>query len=179
MVTYNGEKLDQLILYIATRYQQDDSFGMTRLTKVLFWSEFEHFRETGDAIAGGSYIRMRQGPMLDGLRDRIKGMEGRGLLHVEQRPSGGEHPLQRPVPDQQPNTDLFSPEELARVDRIVTAHWGATADRVSDLSHEFIGWQAARPQERIPYGTTWLSAPTLTLEEIQHGLDLAARLGRI
>ncbi len=178
MVKYNREKLEELILYIAARYEGDSNFGTTRLTKVLFWSDFEHFRETGEAIAGGTYIKLQQGPMLNGLQDFLKGMEGHGLLRVEERPSQGAHPLQRPVALREPNTQLFTPEELALIDRIIAEHWGETATDVSDFSHEFLGWQAARWREPIPYGTVWLSAPTLTPEEVQRGLELAARLGR-
>jgi hypothetical protein len=114
MVTLNREKLKELILYIAARNEGDDAFGVTRLTKVLLWADFEQFRQTGRAIAGGSYVKMRQGPLLDGQHDLLKSMEGHGALRLE-RHDRGEHTLRRPVALHEPNLELFTPDELALV----------------------------------------------------------------
>jgi hypothetical protein len=180
---FNFARLQALILYIVARHEhheqlgRDDKFGKTRLTKLLFWAEFAWFRRTGRPIAGGTYIKMPRGPMLDGLNNYLDGMERGGLLHIVRRPSGGHTSLDRPVPDRDPDTSLFSPDQLALVDELIREHWGETAGKVSDLSHEFPGWQLAAPLEAIPYGTATVYAPEVTEEDVRIALALGSRLG--
>lgn len=175
MVKYNREKLEELLLYIATRYRDDSTFGVTRLTKVLFWADYERFRQTGEAIAGGTYIKMPRGPMLYGFQDLLKGLEGDGSLRLEER--SWEKGVQKsPVALREPNLQSFTPDEIALVDRIIEEHRGKTAADVSDLSHELLGWQAAPPNRPIPYGALLLSKPQLTPEEIEYGLALSREL---
>jgi hypothetical protein len=177
MVRRNIEKLHELILYIARQYEDDPLYGKTRLTKVLFWSDFEHYRQTGEAITGSDYIAMPQGPMLENLDGYLTGMGFKNWLTIEPAPSGGPNPLQRPVATREPNLGVFAADELAVIDRIIAEQRGTSAAEVSDLSHEFIGWRAApRHGERIPYGTALLSKPRLTPELVAYGLELSAQL---
>lgn len=177
MVTNRLDKLRELILYIAMRYQDDDRFGVTRLTKVLFWADFEHFRETGESITGSNYIKMPRGPMLEGQQGILQGMQWRQELRIELHPSGGSKPYQRPVASRQPDLSLFTASEIQRLDRIIEEHRGETASKVSDLSHKFLGWQVAHSGERIPPGTASVYAPEITEEDIQVAMQLGPRLG--
>lgn len=179
MVKYNQRKFEELILFLSIRFAGDENFGSTRLAKALFWSDFEHFRETGDAITGVGYIKMRHGPVPNGFTDYLKSMAGKEpRLRLDELPSGDKTQI-RPVALDAPNLELFTPRELATVERIIPEQWGRKATDVSLETHRFIGWQIARPHERIPYGTIWLSAPPPTKEECQRALALATRLGRV
>ena len=87
--------------------------------------------------------------------------------------------LKQPVALRPPRLELFTPEELRLVDEIIDANRGKTTTNASDLSHEFVGWRVARPGEAIPYGTAFLASPSLTEEEIAHGLRLAEQPSRL
>lgn len=176
MVKPSVDKLRELILYVSSRYADDERYTSTRLTKVLFWSDFEYFRETGQAITGSNYIRMPYGPMLERFQGILEAMETRGELRVR-REHNGAYTQFRPFAGRSPKMSLFSPEELEVIDRIIAENYGATAASVSDVSHEFIGWQVARQGERIPYGTAWLSTPQVSQEDIQYAEQLAEIFG--
>ncbi len=45
---------------------------------------------------------------------------------------------------------------------------------MSDLSHEFIGWQVARPGEVIPYDTVFANDSEPTDADVQYAKDLIA-----
>lgn len=169
-------KQRELILYVAVRSEGDPQFASTRLAKSLFWSDFIYFRETGEAITGARYIRMNYGPAPYGFTDVLKGMEGSGLIRIETR---GDQ--KRPIALREPNLGLFTRDELTIVDQVIAEQWGKPAWLVSKESHDFIGWEIARPQERIPYGMIWLNdpAPDPTDPERQRALALATRLGRV
>jgi len=119
MVDFDRLKMEELILHIATRYARDVRYGSTRLTKILFWSEFEYFRQTGAPIAGGRYHKQSNGPMLYGFQDFLKSMESRDLLTIEVRPSGGDRPLRVPLARRAPDLAMFSEDELAVINRTI------------------------------------------------------------
>ena len=178
MIASSLTKMQELILYIASRYAGDSRFGVTRLNKVLFWADFEHFRRTGQAITGGTYIKLDHGPVLERVDDILDGLRARGELRLEQVESDPSM-LKRPVALRPANLELFTPEELRLVDEIIDANRGTTATDVSDLSHQFVGWQVAQLGEAIPYGTAFLAPPSLTEEEVAHGLKLAEQPSRL
>ena len=178
MLTSSLAKMQELILYIASRYAGDSRFGVTRLNKVLFWADFEHFRRTGRAITGGNYIKLDNGPVLEQFDGIVDGLRARGALRVDEL-SSGPFTLKQPVALRPPSPELFTPEELRLIDEIIDANRGKTATDVSDLSHEFVGWQVARRGEAIPYGTAFLASPSLTDDEIAHGLRIAEQPSRL
>ncbi len=68
-------RMQELILYIASRYAGDDRFGVTCLNGVLFWADFEQFRRAGRPITGETYIKLDHGPVLerfDGILDGLR-----------------------------------------------------------------------------------------------------------
>ena len=57
-----------------------------------------------------------------------------------------------------------------------------TAREVSDLSHEFIGWQAAIKEASvtgvrvsIPYGTVHVSNPVVSHQELRDALEMSKK----
>ena len=178
MIVSSPARMQELILYIASRYAGDSRFGVTRLNKILFCADFEQFRRTGRAITGGTYIKLENGPVLERFDDILDGLRTRGELRLEQVESDPSM-LKRPVALRPPKLEHFTPEELRLVDEVIEANRGKTATDVSDLSHEFVGWQVARLGEVIPYGTAFLASPSLTEEEVAHGLRLAEQPSRL
>jgi len=177
MVRLSLDKLEHLILYIAQQYQHDPNFGLTRLAKVLFWADFRRYRQTGEAITGSDYIKMPNGPMPEGLDDILQGLQREGALRVESR-KHGDYTQRRAVPVREPDMQLFSADEVRLIDQVIAENRGRSARDVSALSHEFLGWQVAARGERIPYGTAFLSAPTVTAEDVRIASQLESRLGR-
>ena len=178
MVTYSLDKLYELILYIAWRNRDDPDFASTRLTKDLYYADFEQFRQTGEAITGSDYLAMPNGPMLEGFQGILEGMQTKRMLRVEGQPSGP-FMQKRPVPLRQADLTVFTVAELRVIDRVIAEHWGETATMASRQSHDLPGWRFTRQGERIPYGIAWLIDPEPTQEEQRRAHALAARLGRI
>jgi hypothetical protein len=51
------------------------------------------------------------------------------------------------------------------------------ARELSDLSHAFIGWKVARPNEEIPYETVLIDVSPLTDDEERWVAEVAAAAG--
>lgn len=180
MITRNPNKLKHLILYFIKQHAGEPNFGKVRLAKLLFEADFEHFRRTGEAITGRSYVGMQQGPVPEDFDDFLERMQARQELSFASEPMGP-YTQQRPVARAEPDLSLFSPGEMEVIDAVVREQHGMTAGEVSKRSHEHVGWQAARPGERIPYGTAWIVDPPPEPTEKDHEIarQIAAKLGRL
>lgn len=77
----------------------------------------------------------------------------------------------------EPDLSDFTGEEIAIVQEVIRLLWFRDASEVSDLSHQFIGWQIAALGEVIPYSTVALGTPRPpTPSEVEYGRRLALEL---
>jgi len=169
----DDDKFRELILYFSEKCAADPAFGATKLNKLLFYVDFLHFQRYGKAITGHDYQKLEHGPAPRALKPILNSMEGTDVA-VEDRVYHGKV-QKRTIPLRKANTDVFSTDELSFIDSVVKACWGMSAKQVSDKSHQFIGWIAARINETIPYAIALISFRSLTPEELAHGRSLEDR----
>jgi len=166
-------KLRELILYIAERSEGDDSFGKTKLNKLLFYADFVAYAQSGCPITGQEYRKYPHGPVPAHAQPALDGLQTEGAIALATRNYHG-LPQQRPLALREPDLSHFSGAEIAIVNEVITELWGKSARDVSDLSHEFPGWQAARPGEVIPYDTVLVDVTGPTEEDVEYARGLIA-----
>ena len=151
-----SDKFQELILYIAKECETDTYFGATKLNKILFYSDFLSFRETGQSISGAEYMRLDNGPVprnLVPVRDQLISQDD---LVIVYRDCLG-RTQKRPVTRREPDISLFSALEIKTVDRVISKLWNKSATETSELSHKFIGWKVVENRETIPYKTAYIN----------------------
>jgi hypothetical protein len=154
-VKYDEQKLKELIVYISAQNDTSDKYGMTKLNKLLFFSDFTAYARTGKAITGATYIKMPFGPVprdIDVATEELK-KESRVFA---QKLTLGEREGSRFVAVYDANLQTFSGEEIAIVDEMIKRYWDFTGTQISDASHGFIGWGIADNKEEIPYYTVMI-----------------------
>lgn len=161
LISREREKLLEAVKYFAanTKY-----CGLTKLFKLLFYLDFDHFRETGRSVTGLNYQAWQMGPVPAALYHEINGrprqdmashlkIEGPSEIQVEHdRPAisdalntfGGE-PADRDtrsvrVPAKIRALKPFKPKfftkrELQLMERIAYIYKDATASQISEVSH--------------------------------------------
>lgn len=165
-------KFRELILYIADKCSDDRLWGATKLNKQLFFCDFLAYKHIGHSITGADYIALEYGPgprLMLPIREQMVEHRDIELIRI-----GSQH---RIVPLRQVNARLFSLEELRIIDDVIGQLRDSTADEVSDLSHHFLGWRAARAEAEmtgesvsIPYETVFVQTATPTKQEIEQVL---------
>ena len=158
-IKYDKEKFAELIIYVAERCENHRLFGATKMNKILFFSDFIAFRELGSPITGAQYQALERGPAPVKLLPVRNALESKGQVAIQR--IGGQ---ERIVPLRDPDLNGFSASEISIVDAVIDDLRGLSADEVSDLSHEFLGWEAAiaeGPKTHIPYETAMVSNPEL------------------
>lgn len=166
---FDSGKFKELVLLFAERSAQDPLMSRVKLNKLLYWSDFEAFRQLGASITGATYIKGEYGPMAAELPLAEDELASRGYLHYETR-SVGPHAQKVPIADEKADEAQFGMRELEIVDAALALlrwHGGKGA---SDWSHQqSAGWRVKELNEPIPYETAIVllePAPDDVLDEI-------------
>jgi hypothetical protein len=168
-------KLQELILYIARRSEDDRRFGANKLNKLLFYSDFLAYAKTGRSITGATYERLEHGPAPRGLTATLEELKPacaeaeRDYLGRKQR---------RIMALREPDLSEFTGAEVALVDELVDRLRNHGEEVVGELADRFVGWQVAEVGEEIPYGTAFVGPPRrLTREEVEYAQQVVREIG--
>ncbi len=167
------ERLRELILYISGKCADDSTFGAVKLNKILFFSDFSSYSDSGRPITGVEYMKLPQGPAPRQLVPVRKEMEKKREIAIAPTQFGN-YIQKRIVPLRPPNLGDFSGEDIAFVDSVIQALWGVTATQCSNLSHQR-AWRIAGDEEAIPYEAALLSDEPVTDYEINRVKTLSKK----
>ena len=164
-----------LIEWTGARYvtsEGDDSFGATKLNKLLFYSDFMAFAKFGEPITGQDYQKLEHGPapchllpvqnsLVQERAIRVEPVEYHGLIQ------------NRCVALRPPDMSSFNNVEIKLLDEVIQGFWGKIATYISDKSHRFVGWKLAEFRETIPYEVALVGWRPPTDKEPAWGQELS------
>lgn len=161
----NDSKLEALVHYIVSVCRPDE-LGRTKLAKILWLSDVEHYRRTGRTITGtDAYVKDEHGPRHRNLYEAINALRARGQI--------AETPNFTPVGVRKelvhltlPDPNLFSAQEIAIVDRVANSICRMSAKQASELTHDEL-WEAALYGERMPVAAAAVVAYETTDPDIE------------
>jgi hypothetical protein len=165
-------KLRELIIYVSAMCYRDPGFGKTKLNKILFNIDFDAYHKWGKSISGQQYVALQFGPVPKGMKSVLSNMERKKEIAISHKEYHGK-PKQCPIPLRDARvTELFSKDEMALVFEHINAYWDRSGTSMSNSSHQFIGWRAARMGEVIPFEVSLVGTREPTLDEIRKGEQL-------
>ena len=157
-------KLENLILYLAHKSHNDESFSVTKLNKLLFIIDFTAYGLWGKPITEAKYVHRQYGPVPHELPIIQDNMVTSRKIEIQQREHFGR--LQkRVVPLANPDLSLFTPEEIQLVAQVLHDYERFNATELSNWSHRLRPWLETVDGEEIPY------SPVFVLEDVPVGRD--------
>jgi hypothetical protein len=152
-------KFKELVLYASEKAADHPRFGVTKLNKILFFSDMEAYARLGQSITGDEYQRLEKGPAARKFTPLIKEMlKDHEIKFVKRRV----YDYDEDVPvlwESRPKPNAFTPEEREIIDGVIEDLRRLDATESSDLSHlRSAGWRVLRNGETIPY-EAWLIDP--------------------
>ncbi|MBU6231752.1 MAG: SocA family protein [Patescibacteria group bacterium] len=141
----------------ALFFAKNDKIGITKLNKLLYFCDFEHFRLYGRPIIGDQYVKMKAGPVpervysifnsnfRDGQDDSLKSyfdVKDRKVRDFTERTI---------VPKKEPDLSCFSQSEIEIISRISDQYKGKTVASLSGKSHEEKPWKSTDILQKIDY----------------------------
>src|SRR5260370_789272 len=140
-------------------------------TRLLFYSDCCAYLSFDKPITGQQYFKLPNGPAPRRLKPIVAKMQEAEELAYQEIEFHG-HLQRKPIALRQPDLDLFSPQEIDLVHTMIMKYCDYTASEISDKSHLFLGWKAAREQEEIPYSTALIGSRKPREEERAYGFEL-------
>lgn len=163
------EKLQELILHIARASEGDERFGLVKLNKLLFYSDFAYYLKRGRSITGVDYAKREHGPVPRIMPSVIRYLQTRNAAAVAERDYYG-RVQKRLIALREPRLDLFTADEIAFVDTAVRMCFHMNASEISLLSHKAPAWELAEMNSAIPYEAALLRRPRTLTEDARRAI---------
>lgn len=176
--TYDKPRFKELILYVSQQCADAPKFGATKLNKILYFADFLAYAELGEPITGAVYFSLPAGPAPKALKPVREEMKASGELAVQSVPFGDGRRIHKTRNLREPDLNVFTPGQIAIVDRVIAKLWNEDADGCSALSHRMVGWQTTADRDTIPYESIFFSNAPLTEEQERRGSQVAERYVR-
>lgn len=167
----DDKKMKELILYICRKSEGDEKFGAIKLNKILFFSDYAAYLHLGKSITGHEYRRLKKGPAPRKLPRVREALINEGRLFVKEV-EYYKHKQHKHLALTSPDLSSFNGEEIALVDIILERMKDMDATDSSNVSHDFLGWLAARPGETIPYEMVYINNRGPTIGELERAREL-------
>jgi putative zinc finger/helix-turn-helix YgiT family protein len=140
-------KLFSSILYFCSNTE----IVKTKLNKLLFFSDFKHFKEYAVSITGSRYAHLPYGPAPDRYSFYIAALhEDEGSLAIEEK-YFNDYPGEVLIALKSPDLGLFSASEIQVLSEVNHLLAGHSAKALSDLSHREKGYLDTLDGELISY----------------------------
>jgi uncharacterized phage-associated protein len=148
------DKFANVVLYLLERAPVTP--GVMQLLKMIFFADYEHYRRHLSPVTGAEYVALQYGPVVDGYESVFASLVEDGTLSMRTVPIPGYvNPKTEYLPRRPANRDVFSPSEIATLERVLREHGRSSGTSLSLKSHLQGPWQIAwdedHPGRPIPY----------------------------
>lgn len=132
------ERLLEAVVFFAQRL----SPWKTKLNKLLFYSDFLHFKEYGVSLTGSRYCAIQLGPVPENFQSVFEYAARRGIVKVEEISftNGGTGEKFSIGEDREFNPDLFEERELQTMERVCKQFEALNTQEIIDISHREPAW---------------------------------------
>jgi uncharacterized phage-associated protein len=133
LISREREKTINVILFFAHKV---NFLGKTKLFKLLYFLDFEHYRDTGRSVTGMEYFAWRMGPVPIALEDELNEPEADlcEKLDFNEIPVGGGLML-KITPLKEFDPTHFTPRELRIMERLAEEYRDAKAHDMTEATH--------------------------------------------
>ena len=134
VINHNRDKLFNAVIYFAnnTKY-----FGKIKLCKLLYFLDFEHFKQTGRSVTGLDYFAWPKGPVPKEFYDEIESPKEDliNFLQFHEKPikAGGSMLVVTPLKPFNPSN--FSNRELKILEGLAKEFYDTYADDMVEATH--------------------------------------------
>ena len=144
----NEEKITGLIgIYIQKCNPEFND--KLKLNKLLFYTDFSHYKDHGRSISGLSYRAIQYGPVPANYDNIYAYLENEQIIRSEWLRLSNGSAREVFKTDGDFATGLFSPEELATISKITTRFHETSTWDIVDLSHKEKAWKELEAKKEL------------------------------
>lgn len=156
LLTHEREKMINSIIYFA---KNTNNCGKTKLFKLLYFLDFEHYKEMGRSVTGLQYNAWKMGPVPVELENEIECPDRDVAESIEFKSikTSKGYPMLLSKPKKEFDPSHFSKRELKLLEKLAKQYKTQNADDMIEATHlENLPWHRVfheenRKYETIPY----------------------------
>lgn len=156
LITHEREKMIHAIIYFA---RNTNYCGKTKLYKLLYFLDFEHYKETGRSVTGLQYNAWKLGPVPVELENEIECPERDIAESIDfiLKPTKKGYPMLLSRPKKEFDASHFTRRELSLLEKLAREYKNKKAEEMIEATHlENLPWHRVfheenRKFEQIPY----------------------------
>jgi uncharacterized phage-associated protein len=148
--TLDREKLEQVILFFLERIN-NNTLGRTKLMKLLYYVDFDHYEKTGRSITNAKYRKLPQGPVPDKSEQVITKMIKKGAVR-EVKMKVGPYDQHRLITEGAAfDASKLKGDELETLNTVARKWEHATALEIATATHREAPWGTTEDGKAIDY----------------------------
>lgn len=144
---FDAEKLFQVIKFFC----YPEGVYKTKLTKLLFYADFKHFKDYSVSITGSKYAHLPYGPVPDQFENWFTVLLNDDPSLVKEEVWWGDKPGEVFISNQSANISILSTSEIKILAQVKEKFDKFNAKNIKDFSHKEKGYQATQNGELISY----------------------------
>lgn len=148
--TFSAEKLQHVLLYFLERIN-NVHLGRTKLMKLLYFVDFDHYETYGRSVTGAAYRKLPHGPYPKDAEKLLARMKQAGLLREVSSDRQGYAQHRLITLNAKFDPSKFSGEELQTLERVAARWADATAAQIEADTHDEAPWAATQDGKAIDY----------------------------
>ncbi len=150
---YRGLSLEKTKAVVAKVLSiMSGNVNITKMTKLLFYIDFSHFRERQQSITGFPWYRWAFGPAPARMYDMYEYLRDEGVIEIEEQEQDDGESIRRTFILADDSPIMFLDEDESRIIEEVVSRLGRlSARRLSELSHEEAAYKNAEDKGLINY----------------------------
>lgn len=140
-------KFAEMVVYFTEKMRP----WKTKLNKLLFYSDFAMFSQTGFSISGTQYMAISMGPVPLHFNSLFEYLGRNDVVDIcyTSFPDGGTGEQFKPNQKRQYNPDVFTHKELEVMERVAERFRKTSTNEIIEISHKEKAWIENYPVQKI------------------------------
>lgn len=148
--------------------------GATKLNKILWYSDLEWYRRTGETITGSqAYVRLPHGPVPHRIEDALNLLKRESKIFERKTPVL-DYERREFIWLEDVDMSGFTAEQVDILNVFIGKITPMTADRISQITHQDAMWLELADGEPMPIGPCAIISRPPTERELQWAQSIAA-----
>ena len=141
------DKFKEMVVYFTEKLQP----WKTKMNKLLFYSDFLMYKQTGFSISGVQYRAIPMGPVPNNFNSIFDYLSRNAVVDIYSSafPDGGTGEQFKPNPGREFNSKLFTAKELTILEDVFKRFNTTSTNEIIEISHKERAWLANKDERKI------------------------------
>ena len=161
------DKLIETVLYLGEQSENDPYFGVSKLARLLYYSDCAAYILLGKPITGATYLHFPHGPYPENWYEARLKMEQSGAVTILRDSHAQGYHRYGLLTNRPANREMLAPEEIQEMDAQLERFADYSAAAIEDYSQYEAAWLATEDGQPMAYELAGISAPPLSQNSIR------------